>query len=79
MTEYEILKYNYENKNDKYHLQALRTFLDRNGIKMPDQKYKYDKDNIQTWKYLDGVVKCDKDSVNEVDYIQVLNPEFIYK
>lgn len=56
---------------------ALRIYLDSVGMKMPKPKYKYDVDNISTWKFLDGRISYSvKHDLKK--YKNVYNPNFKY-
>lgn len=74
---YKQLKSNYEKKGTKEDLNNLRAYLDGKDIKLPKQLFKYNEEDISTWKYLDGSFY--KNKSGGFRYHEVLNQDFKYK
>lgn len=51
---YRELHYAYRHDPSDENLRNLRLFLDENSLKMPIPRYRYDKEDTRTWKYLEN-------------------------
>lgn len=71
---YNNLRINYaRNPHDADALRALKEYLDVNGCKMPMPKYKYDRDDIATWRYIENHKGRDATKLNHLFNPQMLN------
>jgi hypothetical protein len=60
------------------HLNALRSYLDVKGYKMPKPKWKVDYKDLTTWPYLPGYIDRD-DKKNPICHVHHINQHFRFK
>jgi hypothetical protein len=58
-------------------LDAVKSYLDKFGFKMPIPLYKFDIENTKTWYYLDNMVSGDR--FTEFRVRPIINPHFMFR